>query len=103
MVYFKDSTDNAMVASFNLSSATRIDKNPETYPKNCRDSSFSIDIREGKDIKTYYWAANSVAERDHWLASIVAWRKYTTNLNKGGAKGSFFPLCISFYSPCYLF
>ena len=71
------------VQSIDLGNLQQLQKNSETYPKNGEEGAFSFDVREQKDIVTYYLCAASAQEKEMWIASMVAWRKYFTNLQSG--------------------
>ena len=78
MAYYKEANEMDVLDVLNLVRATQINIAPEFYPKKCEKSAFSIDIREGSEIVSYYFAAASgaVAEKEAWINSIAEWRKY---------------------------
>jgi DNA repair exonuclease SbcCD ATPase subunit len=65
-----------------LGAITQISKTPDSYPKDLRDGAFSFDVQEGKEIKTYYFAAPSVQEREVVLRCIIEMRKWTLQLKR---------------------
>jgi hypothetical protein len=82
LAYYKTNTDTEAVQAFDLQHLRNINKHPEYYPSGAEDSSFSLDVEEGKSTNTYYLAASSVNEREAWIAAILASRKFYTNLLK---------------------
>ena len=82
LAYYKDDKDPQPIGVLDLARATLINQLPESYPKNSREGAFSIDIREGKEIRTYYMAAKSLAAKEVWLSSIVKWSKWAAAQKK---------------------
>lgn len=83
--YYKDQTDPAMVAAIELSGITQINKHPDSYPREYKEGAFSMDVHEQKEIKTYFFAAASQAEKEHILGVIMEWRKWTATARKAAA------------------
>lgn len=86
LFFYKDKNDREFVSSVDLSSATQINKLPEVFPKSGRDTAFSVDVRDGKEIKTFYYAAKGVEEKEGWIVAIATWRKYLNQLKKAEGK-----------------
>lgn len=60
-------------------------KTTDVAPKKTDPSfAFTLDVREGKDVRTYYLCAASESEKKQWIDAIVTSRKYFAAL-KGGA------------------
>lgn len=59
-----------------LESCTSLQRNSEVAPKKLPECAFALDIKEHKEIRTYYLAAHSETEKKQWLDAMVASKKY---------------------------
>ncbi len=85
MTYYKEQTDTAPVASVSLDELQSLQKTTDVAPKKTDPTlAFTLDVREGKEVRTYYLCAASESEKKQWIDTIVLSRKYWAAV-KGGA------------------
>lgn len=89
LTYFKEQTDTAYVASVSLEDLQSLNKTVDVAPKKTDPAlAFTLDVREGKDVRTYYLCAGSEAEKKQWIDGIVASRKYWAAVKAGTMSAS---------------
>lgn len=76
----KDQTDTEAIATMDLASCTSLNRNSDVAPKKMAECAFSVDIKEHKEIRTYYLSAHSEGEKKQWLDAMVASKKYFSTL-----------------------
>lgn len=89
LTYFKEQTDTQPVASVMLDELQSLQKSTDVAPKKTDPAfAFTLDVREGKDVRTYYLCAASESEKKQWIDTIVASRKYWAAVKGGALKAS---------------
>lgn len=78
----QEQNDPAVVQTIDLGGITQMSKAPDSYPRDCKDGSFCFDVKEGKEIRTYYFACSNAQEREAVLQCIIGWRKWALQLKK---------------------
>jgi hypothetical protein len=56
--------------------ATSLHRNSDVAPKKLEQCSFAIDIKEHKQVRTYYLSAYSEGEKKQWLDAMLASKKW---------------------------
>merc|ERR1711991_1026749 len=76
LTYYKDQNDTESVAQMHLENCTSLHRNSDVAPKKLEQCAFALDIREHKQVRTYYLSAHSDSEKKQWLDAMLASKKW---------------------------
>ena len=76
LTYFKDQNDTEPVAAMALENCTSLHRNSDVSPKKLEQCAFALDIKEHKQVRTYYLSAHSETEKKQWLDAMLASKKW---------------------------
>lgn len=63
-----------------LASCTALNRTSDVAPKKMTECAFSLEIKEHKEVRTYFLSAHSEGEKKQWLDAMVASKKYFSSL-----------------------
>jgi predicted RNase H-like nuclease (RuvC/YqgF family) len=66
----------ALSAQLGAENATSLHRNSDVAPKKLEQCSFALDIKEHKQVRTYYLSAHSEGEKKQWLDAMLASKKW---------------------------